>query len=139
MTLKRPSRRQLRALCGEVHPDDGIDPRELARKWPPRVKTHRKAWQLCGQVAEALELVLSGQADDALRNLQVVSVEPAPDTTRLAVTVRVHPPSKDVDPRHVLEHLALASGRLRCAVGESITRRRVPALSFRLALPTTSW
>src|SRR5215204_2746908 len=127
----------MRFLCGEIHAEDGVDPRELARQASPRGKTHRKAWQLCAQVRETLESVLAGQGDDALRNLQVVAVEPAPDTSMLLVTVRVHPPTAGFDPGLVLGRLAGAEGRLRYAVGESITRRRVPALRFRLAVPSS--
>jgi ribosome-binding factor A len=86
-------------------------------------------------VAEALASVLAGDCgDDVLRNLQVVTVEPAPDASRLRVTVRVEPPSETIRPFQVLERLEHAAGRLRCEVAAAITRKRAPALAFRVAL-----
>ena len=53
---------------------------------PPR--TDRKTLQLCGQIADTLNYVLSGELDDdLLRNLYVESVRPAPDASRLLVSV----------------------------------------------------
>ncbi len=130
------SRRRLRRLCAEVHPDDGQEPREWWKDGRSGRKTHRKAWQLCGQVAEALGQALAGDCgDDVLRNLQVLAVEPGPDASRLVVTVRVDPPSELIRPELVLERLAGASGRLRCAIAAAITRRRTPTLVYRLAVP----
>lgn len=142
MTLKKPSQKTLRSLCAQPHPDDGVEPREWAKDGRSGRKTSRKAWQLCGQVAEALGQVLAGDCDDdVLRDLQVVAVEPAPDASRLMVTVRMDPPSpaeEMISPTLVLDRLARASGRLRCEVAAAITRKRTPTLGFRLALPTGS-
>jgi ribosome-binding factor A len=136
MRAKKPSRRRLRGLCADVHPDDGLEPREWMKQGRSGRAGRRKAWQLCAQVAEALSEALAGDCgDDVLRNLQVVGVEPGPDGSRLLVTVRVDPPSDEVRPELVLERLAQASGRLRCAVAAAITRRRTPTLMYRLALP----
>lgn len=145
---RRPTRRQLRAVCGEVGPDDGVDPRELARA---RMRQHsgvrsgpgpaergagRKARQLSRQVAETLDAVLAGDTgDEVLRALRVVSATPAPDASRLLVTVAPRPPADRLDPAEVLARLARASGWLRTEVAAAITRKRAPALSFRLAAP----
>jgi hypothetical protein len=136
MRRKKPSRKFLRALCGAVDPDDGIDPRERARGGPPR-RMDRKARQLCAQAAETLGDVLAGQSgDDVLRGLYVVSVVPAPNVGRLLVTVAPLPgTSEGVDSARVIEHLEHASARLRCAVAAAITRRRAPVLAYRFALP----
>src|SRR4051812_33369613 len=112
MPLKKPSRKVLRALCAEVQNDDGIDPRELA-KGDQRRKPDRKARQLCSQVADTLGDVLAGQGgDDVLRSLHVVSVVPAPDVSRLLVTVSAFPgEGEGLDPVLVIEHLDRASAR----------------------------
>jgi ribosome-binding factor A len=115
--------------------DDGVDPRERHTSGPSHTKTHRKARQLCWQVAEALDQALATQADDLLRDLHVLDVEPAPDTARLLVTVTSLAP-EPLDPAQVLAHLDRASSRLRCDVAAAITRRRAPQLSFRLAIST---
>jgi ribosome-binding factor A len=136
----------LRAVCGEIGPDDGVDPRELARA---RMKQHRalnpraegvgrKARQLGRQVAETLDAVLAGDSrDELLRGLRVVSVVPAPDASRLLVTVAPRSPdeAERPDPVGMLARLERASGWLRTEVAGAVTRRKVPALTFRLALP----
>ena len=139
MSARKSSRRKVRSLCAEVDPDDGIDPREAVRKrrakrsGPAPPKSDRKTMQLCRQVAETLGDVLAGQCDDdVLHGLDVVDVVPAPDASRLLVTVRPLPPA---EPGRVLERLGRASGRLRSEVAAAITRRRAPALAFRIAAP----
>ncbi|HXY34935.1 MAG TPA: hypothetical protein VEI07_11955 [Planctomycetaceae bacterium] len=136
MKHKGPSRKQLESLCAEVNPDDGLDPKVFSRRskrpWPSREKNpvHRKTLQLCSQVADTLNLVLSGEcADEVLQCLQVVSVTPAPNAAQLLVLVTA---SGDLapDPARVLKHLAAASGRLRTEVAGAIVRRRAPTLVF---------
>jgi ribosome-binding factor A len=134
MSSRKPFRKQLHALCAEVHADDGLDSRELARQTRTSQHGHRKAWQLCRQIARTLSDILAGECDDPnLCNLDVVSVEPAPDTSRLLVTVAVPSRSEPVDPVLVLGRLQHAAGLMRCEVAAAITRRKVPVLVFRLA------
>ena len=54
----------------------------------------RKAFQLCHQVAETLEEVLAECGDGVLQALRVLDVEPAPDASRLLVTVAVDAPPR---------------------------------------------
>lgn len=126
----------MRPLCAEIHEDDGVDPHEFFKKYRDRPRSDRKARQLCGQVAETLGQVLAGQADDVLCGLIVAAVEPAPDASRLLVTVRAPLPVEGAGPDEVLGRLERASGRLRAEVAAAITRRRTPTLAFRLAGPT---
>ncbi|HEY1064823.1 MAG TPA: hypothetical protein VGE52_01880 [Pirellulales bacterium] len=99
---------------------------------PLPAKTARKANQLCSQVERTLNYVLSGECDDdVLRDLVVDSVIPAPDDKHLLVTLAPLPASGDLDATVVLAHLARARDLLRREVAASITRKRVPELSFR--------
>ena len=133
MALRKSSTKIMRSLCAEVHPEDGIDPRVLAKGYQQR-KPARKTRQLCSQVADTLGDVLAGQGgDDVLRSLFVVSVVPAPDASRLLVTVAAQP-GEGLDPVQVVEHLERASARLRCEVAAAITRKRSPALVYRFAV-----
>ncbi|MBX6314466.1 MAG: ribosome-binding factor A [Isosphaeraceae bacterium] len=135
MAHKRPSRKLLRSLCAKVDPEDGLDPRESPRG-PRRRRHDRKARQLCGQVAEALGYALGQSGDELLQGLYVVSVEPAPDESRLLVTVGSLPAEAErLDPAQVLDHLDRASGHLRSEVAAAITRRKTPQLVYRYALP----
>ena len=89
MKSKKPSRRQMLANCSEIRPDDGVDPRTFFRK-SGRKATNRKALQMCGEIAQTLNWVLAWESgDELLQTLTVESVEPAPDSTRVLVTVAV--------------------------------------------------
>jgi ribosome-binding factor A len=131
------SRKRMLRFCAEVLPEDGVPPREWLKAGRSGKKSKRKAQQLCSQVAEVLDAVLAGDCgDEVLRDLQVVAVAPAPDVSRLLVTVRPHPPADAVSPARVLDHLERASGRLRCEVAAAVTRKRAPRLAYRVELPT---
>jgi ribosome-binding factor A len=132
MNAKKPSQKEMSSLCGEIHPEDGMDPREFARKERPR-KGDRKVRQLCSQVAETLSLVLSGECgDELLQSLQVVSVDPAPDATQLVVTVHASLPGEAADSAEISARLAKVMGKLQCEVAAAITRKRSPKLLFRV-------
>lgn len=134
MPPRRPSRTRLRTLCAEVSPEDGTDPRDWLKGLHGPRPDRRKARQLCGQVAEALTLLLAGEPDDLLHNLDVAAVEPSPDTKQLLVTVRALSGTADADPAAILDALARASGRLRSEVASAITRRRAPLLIYRVVM-----
>jgi ribosome-binding factor A len=106
----------------------------------PRFKSHnegRKAKQLCRQVADTLDLVLSGDCrDERLQALRVISVVPAPHSSRLLVTVSADLPSGMLDRQEILELLGQQTGRLRAEVAASIHRKRVPALVFQVVGPS---
>lgn len=133
----------MNAVCDEIGPDDGVDPRALAKA---KMKQHRslnpapkglgrKARQLGRQVAETLDAVLAGDSrDEVLSGLRVVSAAPAPDASHLLVTVAPRGPL-DGDPAEILARLANASGWLRTEVAAAVTRRKAPVLTFRVVLP----
>src|SRR5690242_6929202 len=115
--------------CSAVGPDDGIDPKLLFHS-TSRKKGDRGVRRLCSQVREALTFALAGSCrDETLQSLYVEDVDPAPDATRLAVTVRV-PSDVDVATAHGL--LTCVLGLLRAEVAASIRRRRAPELVFRV-------
>ena len=126
---RKPSRRILESMCGQPSPEDGLDPRDYFK--PTRQKRdRRKDWQLCRQVFETLNYVLSGDShDDVLRGLLVCVVTPAPDATRMLVSVQSLDQG-DVDPHIIVQRLQAAMGRLRAEVARSISRRKVPELTF---------
>jgi ribosome-binding factor A len=130
MNRKRPSKKQMQSLCGEIHADDCIDPTEFFRPARKRNKNHRKAQQLCHQIADTLSLVLSGELGDELADLRVVSVSPAPDSTQMLVLVAPAVPDSVIDPEAVIARLEEVAGRLRCEVASAISRRRAPKLLF---------
>lgn len=94
----------------------------------------RKTLQLCSQVADTLNYVLSGECDDELlQNLQVMSVVPAPNATQLLVTVYPLAGTETAfDASDVRRRLMNAVGRLRSEVAASITRKKAPRLLFQV-------
>ena len=132
MPERRPAKARLRTFCAEVSPEDGTDPRDWLKGLHGPKTDRRKARQLCAQVAEALTLLLAGEADDLLRGLDVAAVEPSPDTRQLLVTVRPIPGARAPEPAAILSALAGASGRIRSEVAPAITRRRAPLLLYRV-------
>ena len=118
--------------CADMGPGDGLDPRRDDMSTPRRV-VNRKALQLCAQVARTLANVLSGECgDDRLRDLLVESVQPAPDSTRLLVTVYPGPAFAASDTEPVLRALYGATGMLRGQIARAIHRKRVPELVFQV-------
>lgn len=138
------SRKALHGLCAELSDGDGIDPHTRAKVgsgWRPShgrsgVGLDRKALQLCHQVAETLEEVLAECGDAVLQELRVLDVEPAPDVSRLLVTLAVEAwHDETVNPTRIQDHLTRAAGHLRSEVASAITRKRAPVLVYRLAAP----
>lgn len=95
---------------------------------------NRKTLQLCGQVADTLNYVLSGDCgDELLQNLQVASVVPAPNASQLLVTVYpVVASSQASDAGELRRRLLEINGRLRSEVARSITRKKAPKLLFQV-------
>lgn len=131
MPSRKISPRELLSSCAEVGAGDGCDPRLDRREWSAKVP-NRKALQLCTQVARALMGVFAECGDDALRDLLIESVTPAPNSSRLLVTVL---PAAPIEPAVVLEHLERARGKLRSEAVAAIHRRRAPDLLFRVLEP----
>lgn len=99
----------------------------------PERKNDWKDRRLCRQVLEAIQAGLGGECGDALlQGLRVSSVDPAPDASRLAVTVEV---PGDGNPAEALARLEGARGLLRAIVASAIHRKRVPELVFRVSGP----
>ena len=134
MTSDERTREPSLALPGEVCAED----LGFLTGHKPRLKSHnegRKAKQLCRQVADTLDLVLGDCHDERLQALHVLSVVPAPNSSRLLVTVSVDLPSAEFDRQEILELLDQQTGRLRGEVAASINRKRVPALAFHVVGP----
>jgi ribosome-binding factor A len=138
MAFDKRTRDQLRAHCGELHYDDGVETKEFFKTNPLTRKENHKAKQICRQAAEALDLTLAGEiGDDVLTDLRVVSVVPAPDSSRLLVTVYADMPPDEFDAAQIEARLTTCKGRLRAVVAAAITRRKAPDLAFNVIGPIT--
>ena len=131
MSLDKRTREQMLAHCDAIHEDDGVDPREFFKLRSHRDKPDRKAQQLCRQVAETIDQILAGELGDASLNaLRVASVVPAPDASRMLVTLVATGHNAAFDRVEVEQKLVAVTGLLRSAVAAAITRRKAPNLSF---------
>lgn len=127
MSRRKRKADELMQLAAELGNEDGGDPKEFhARAWDAPKQAGRKGQQLCGQVKDALHVVLGGCADAVLRGLSVVGVEPAPHTGRLLVLVTAEAGTRAVAETAVLR----AAGFLRSEVAAAISRRYTPELVF---------
>jgi ribosome-binding factor A len=134
MDSKKPSRIDLSSSCDNIGPEDGIDPRTEPRDFS-RKPVQRKALQLCRQVARTLSDVIAWECgDEVLSEAIVESVQPAPNSGRLLVTIVMPSPRANVTVDDVQQRLQRAQGSLRREVAAAIHRRRVPELTFRVVI-----
>lgn len=118
--------------CDSIGPEDGIDSRDLFRK-SSRKKCHHKDHQLCRQVMETLNYVLAGcLGDSRLQHIMVDEVTPAPDASRLLVSVRLMFSQPDDDPNEILTALKGAYGLMRSEVASMVSRKKIPELVFKV-------
>jgi ribosome-binding factor A len=135
MNSKIRSTNNLELLCAEVGPEDGIDPRKFFRRKSNR-KFNRKVLQLCKQIQLTLNMTLAGEFEDKLlQNLEIIGVEPVPDSSHLLVILTPSNASEVFKIKEVMLSLQKVSGLLRSEAARSINRKRVPELSFRLLSP----
>ena len=96
----------------------------------------RKALQLCRQVLETLTYVLGAECgDERLGDLEVVDVVPWHNESTLRAALSA-PAGTTTEMRAAYEEMLIeAQPTLRAAVGEAITRRRVPQILLVLQPP----
>jgi ribosome-binding factor A len=134
MSLSRKQRDAMRALCGEIHEEDGVDPRDFFRVGgSDRHKNDYATLRLCAQVRQTLELSLPGALGDVGLSLRVESVTPAPDASRLLVSIATEVPTTEEDRRGIAARLAELTPWIRSEVASAITRRKAPGLVYALA------
>ena len=130
---KKERERVLKQSCGIINDDDAIDPRHYFSNKRKSKAKYRKAYQLCRQVADTLQLVLTN-GDPELDGLTVLDVVPAPDSRRMLVllglpAVQVKSAS-EVDA--IMKRLQTHVPRLRSEIARSINRRKTPQLLFEI-------
>jgi len=131
MRSRRPNSRTLRTLCADLSPEDGVDPKQLARG-SSAAPDRRKTWQLCSQVHDALRLIFGEAADERLQGLEVREVLPSPNDSQLLILIVPLDPLTAEDREATNNSLAAATGWLRSEVATAITRKRAPRLLLQL-------
>ncbi len=132
---KRTSRKQILQHCEEIGAEDGVDPRDLIHR-ATNPQKDRKALQLCRQVERTLSLVLSGDLnDDRVRDLMVVSVDPAPHSNHLLATVQTSEVVSQAELLALEGVLAGYRGQIRCAIANAIHRKKSTDITLRVICP----
>lgn len=131
MSTNSRMRQEMLKYCLEIHEDDGKEARSMRPAKGDQQKNNYRTDRLCRQVLETLWLVIAGDGtDNDLSQVRIVSVEPAPDATRLRVIVTADV-GDDMETRaHIEAILKLHMPRLRSEVAAAITRKRAPTLVF---------
>ncbi len=117
-------RRDAYADMNAIDPSEFFDPHHDAR-------SERKVQQLCKEVERTLGYALPACGDAAVRDLVVVAVAPAPDASRLVVTLAPSS-SLELDVAVVNERLQRVRGFLRAEIAAAIQRKRTPELAFHI-------
>lgn len=140
MNSRDRSIRDVRDLCAHIHDDDGVDPKyDRKKERGGDAARDRKTLQLCKQVGLIVASALRGVCRDAmLQALDVASVEPAPNGSRLRVLVSWTGPEPMPARTVILSRLAGAKGLLRAEIAAGTARKRVPELLFELAANETT-
>ena len=94
-------------------------------------RSERKTRQLCREVERTLGVALSSSRDALVRDLLVMSVEPAPDGSRLLVTL-CPAGALQIDVAELLAHVGELRGFLRQEIAQALQRKRTPELAFRI-------
>lgn len=92
-------------------------------------KADHKTPMLCRQVERALSLWIGECGDDAVGQLTVVAALPAPNASHLVVQLGV-PKQLDVTMQELLERIDRITPAARYAIGQSISRKRVPSVTL---------
>ncbi len=137
-SFDKRSLEEMRSLCSEPRPEDGLPPHLLKRKLQKQEHTSNRvhAHQYCKAVHRALDAGLAGVCgDERLKSLSVQSVEPLPFGSKLLVIIAV--PARDAATMKSLEQtLQNAAGLLRSVIATEVQRRRTPHLTFRVVPET---
>lgn len=136
--LDKRSVQEMKSLCAEVRPEDGLPPHLVKRQQQRDEHTPNpaRAQQYCKAVHRALEAGLASDCgDERLKSLTILSVEPLPGGSKLIVILAA--PITDRLAMKTLEQtLQKASGLLRSVVAMDIQRKRTPHLTFRVVPET---
>lgn len=116
----------------ELGMDAGADPKLFFYAREER-KINYKAQQVSKEVERTLSFILnSNQAGEILQSLNLLYVEPLPNSSHLVVVVSPGYAKASWSESEILTALHNASGWIRKEIGHSLHRRRVPELSFRV-------
>ncbi|MCP4235583.1 MAG: ribosome-binding factor A [Aestuariibacter sp.] len=130
MNQSKNWQRNVNQLCGEIGPDDGIDPRTIARAMD-RKSSSRKGKQLGKEAKQTVSMIFSGElSDPVFQDIEVIDVSASEDGQFLCVSLTQADTDVELDELLVLEKCQAVQGFLRSAIAETVKRKRVPTIRF---------
>ncbi len=123
---------EARQLCGVIGPEDGIDPRYIARARARKTKRH-KGRQLATAARHTLSMIFAGELGDPIfRDLEVFDVIATDDDQYLVVSLSCIGDGIEASEAEIVEKCQAVHGYLRSVIASSVKRKRVPLLKFEL-------
>lgn len=128
---------EMKSLCAETRPEDGIPPHVLKKQQrrgeqPDHGRNNAHAAQYCKAAHRSLEAGLASVCGDPrLKDLSIATVEPLRTGSHLLVVVTV-PAASAEDMLELERALQKAAGLLRSVIATEIQRKRTPHLTFRV-------
>ena len=134
MSLRKTRERGL-PLAEDVWTDDEADPERFFGSGRRSRRADWKTRQLCRQVERGASLTLAELCDGAaLAGSVVAEVSPAPDASRLRVTVVLAPSRTAADVAATAALLQERVGLFRREAARAIHRKRTPEIVFEVRL-----
>lgn len=122
-------------LAGDVSADDEADPARYFGSGSRNRRADWKARQLCRQVERSAALTLAELFEcGALASSAVAGVAPAPDASRLRVSVVLSPGKTPSDLEAAAATLREKAGLFREEAARAIHRKRAPEIVFEVWL-----
>jgi ribosome-binding factor A len=120
---------------GDVSADDETDPARYFGSGSRNRRADWKALQLCRQVERSAALTLAELFEcEALASSVVARVAPAPDASRLRVSVVLAPGKTSSDREEATATLREKAGLFRAEAARAIHRKRAPEVVFEVWL-----
>jgi len=117
-------------LCGEIGPEDGVDPRIIARAMD-RKPNSRKSQQLGKEARQTISMIFAGElTDPVFQDIEVIDTMVSDDRQFLVVSLTQVDTGDELDEKIVLEKCQAVQGFLRSAIANAVNRKRVPSLKF---------
>ena len=130
MKKNRQWRKQASALCAETRPEDGVDPRLLAKQETHKTD-HHQTDRLCKRVSQVLAQIIQGELDDPLFfDVEIIDVKPTNSGQYLLVEIGHNQPGLENSRQELMSALNQLQGYMRAQIAQSINRKRVPVLKF---------
>lgn len=128
--LKKHNKFDIYSLCGEIHPEDGINP--LFTKHKHHKNINHKIKRYCRQIHHTLDLTLMSCGDERLSGIYIKEVEENPFNSTLVVLFCVPQNTSEDEIEDKYAVLNQLKGMFRKEIAKTINRKRTPELKIQI-------